>query len=433
MLFGKNKKQQELEQRQELERIKLEKEENQRRLQLEREEAERKAAEEARLAARKASPYKFSVPNPMPKELVSVLCEMFKKLFPDATKAYLVLTQYEEKSGYLLVVDIDPKFHKIINIYLDGETKKVRNGLPIECILYSKSGDLTYGMKPFYEKAVPDIPKPVPELKIPDAVISSDDVEIPDFNNMITEDGFSAKDEADTEAVAEPEDNETVESVESAEMSEIVETLKTTETDNSSDNEEVADESDTNTEAETDKPVTVEPEADASSDEPGNPTVDATEQSPIPEMEIKKAPVKVVPETKQQLFLLMNRAASEDDEDIEQKLQMAKDGFAEYKFYIPFECDDDAMMGAVMPEFPKDSRLCLLLNRENGIKAAAFFTDEEPAIAFAKEMHCSIASVKYKDYKVAAEAGTVVAPAAEGIIINPDGEQILLPPDYPLL
>lgn len=426
MLFGKNKKQQELEQRQELERIKLEKEENQRRLQLEREEAERKAAEEARLAARKASPYKFSVPNPMPKELVSVLCEMFKKLFPDATKAYLVLTQYEEKSGYLLVVDIDPKFHKIINIYLDGETKKVRNGLPIECILYSKSGDLTYGMKPFYEKAVPDIPKPVPELKISDAVMNSDDVEIPDFNNMITEDGFSAKDEADTEAVAEPEENETVETAETVET---VESLKTTETDN----EEATGESVTNTEAETDEPVAVEPEADASSDEPENPTVDATEQSPIPEMEIKKAPVKVVPETKQQLFLLMNRAASEDDEDIEQKLQMAKDGFAEYKFYIPFECDDDAMMGAVMTEFPKDSRLCLLLNRENGIKAAAFFTDEEPAIAFAKEMHCSIASVKYKDYKVAAEAGTVVAPAAEGIIINPDGEQILLPPDYPLL
>ena len=110
----------------------------------------------------KSMPYKFSEPSPMPKELVSVLREMFKKLFPDARKAFLVLTEYEEKKGYLLVVDIDAKFLKIINIYLDGQTKKVRNGYPIECILYSKSGNLTEGMTPFYKKEIPEAPKTTP-------------------------------------------------------------------------------------------------------------------------------------------------------------------------------------------------------------------------------------------------------------------------------
>ena len=88
MLFNKNKKQQQIEQAKELERQKeLEAERLQREtLQREREEAEARAAE----ALRNTTPYRFSAPEPAPKELISVLKEMLKKLFPDARKAYLV-------------------------------------------------------------------------------------------------------------------------------------------------------------------------------------------------------------------------------------------------------------------------------------------------------------------------------------------------------
>ena len=107
-----------------------------------------------RKSANPVNKYKFSEPNPKPKELISVLTRMLQKTFPDARKAFLLLTSYKDKSGYLLIVDIDPRFLKIINMYLDGETKPVRNSLPIECILFSKSGSLTEGIQPFYVKPV---------------------------------------------------------------------------------------------------------------------------------------------------------------------------------------------------------------------------------------------------------------------------------------
>ncbi len=96
--------------------------------------------------------YAFYKPDPYPKELVSVLKSMLQRLFPDTRRAYLLEAQKSDRKGYLLIVDIDSKFLKIINIYLDGETKRVRGNIPIECILYSKSGSLTEGIDPFYAK-----------------------------------------------------------------------------------------------------------------------------------------------------------------------------------------------------------------------------------------------------------------------------------------
>ncbi|MBQ4527335.1 MAG: enhanced serine sensitivity protein SseB C-terminal domain-containing protein, partial [Clostridia bacterium] len=176
MLFGKRKKELELQQK-ELERKRIEEERLRREEQLRKEmEAEKIRAQEE-LA--KIVPYKFSVPNPRPKELISVLTNMLRKLFPEAKKAYLVLTELDDKKGYLLVVDIDVKFLKIIHLYLDGETKKVRDGMPIECILYSKSGNLTEKMEPFYEKVVPESVK---RAGRDDASINEiDDIKLPDI------------------------------------------------------------------------------------------------------------------------------------------------------------------------------------------------------------------------------------------------------------
>lgn len=470
MLFGKNKKQRELEQQQELEKIRLEKEaEQKRQLQKQREEAEMRAAEEARIAAKKASPYKFSVPDPMPKELISVLCSMFKKLFPEATKAYLVLTRYEDKKGYLLVVDIDAKFHKIINIYLDGETKKVRNGMPIECILYSKSGDLTDGMKPFYEKIVPEAPKPAPKLNLSSYTTDAEPIAVPDFSDMITEDSFSVKEDSadvdsakpEAEAAADPEpapapEQEAVPEAEAeSEAQAELETQAEPETQEESEahaepETQAGPETVDDTESETDFEPVAEAEQELSESDGQPQNMDAAEDptdeeksEPEPEkgenssddealeLEIKKTTVKVIPETKQQLFVLMNRAASDADSDT---LAIAVDGFSEYEFYIPFVHDGQPTSDEPVRQFPEGARLFLLLNRDNGIKVITFFTDAEPAMAFAKDNGCGVACMKYKDYKAAAhEDGMVAAPAAEGIIINPDAEQILLPPDYPLL
>ena len=150
MLFNKHKKEEE-ERLKELERQRLQKEEERKqKLKQEEEAAKRLEAEKERA---KPNPYKFHEPDPKPKELLSVLGSMLKKLFPETKKAYLTVMSYEDKSGYLLICDIAPKFLKIIKLYLDGETKMVRNGMPIDCILYSKSGSITDSMKPFYVKA----------------------------------------------------------------------------------------------------------------------------------------------------------------------------------------------------------------------------------------------------------------------------------------
>ena len=364
MLFNKRKKEEEEKRIQEEKELKRQQMEAQ--LQREREEEEKRAKENE--AKKNTSPYKFSKPNPWPKELASVLKEMLKKLFPDAKKAYLVQADYEEKTGYLLVVDIDARYHKIINIYLDGQTKRVRGDKPIECILYSKSASLTDGMLPFYEKEESDFSKTQPRESEYALKSALDDIR--------SEYSVEFKSEINPE---------------------------------------------------------VEPEVEPEGEPEGEPEVELNVESEIEseiEFKVEKTEVRVVPETKQQLFALMNRHASSDDEETK---EIAYSGFGEYKFCIPYETDGDFDMENPPEEFPDNAKLVMLINKGNGIKAIPFFTDREDASIFAKEKNCSFAVMKYTEYKEAAHGEKIISSAAEGIIINPSAEQILLPPDHPLL
>ncbi len=427
MIFNKRKKEEELRQQRELAQKLIDEEKLRKEEQL-RLEAERQAKEEAEKAA-KVLPYKFSEPSPMPKELVSVLKDMFKRLFPDVRKAYLVLAEYEGKKGYLLVVDIDAKFLKIINIYLDGETKKVRNGYPIECILFSGSGNLTEGMTPFYQKEVPesakvkhrsDLPSfgDLPELAIDAKTIESINYEF----------GATHVEEAPVEETPVEETPVEEAPVEDAPVEETP--VEETPVEEAPVEEALVE----------DAPVEDAPVEEASVEEAPveeTPVEEApveealVEEAPvddIPTLEIEPQSVKVEPETKQQLFALMNRAGSSDSEDV---ISVARSGFSEYRFFIPFNSDDCAV--GENEKFGKNSRPVLLINRDSGIKAIAFFTDFDEAQTFAQEKGHSFVAVKYKDYKEAVEEGIVVAASAEGIIINPTNEKILLAPDYPLL
>ena len=384
-MFGKNKKHQELElslEREREQQRQAEEKERQEKLKREIEEAEALAAE----AMKNNTPYRFSTPDPMPKELVAVLKEMLKKLFPDAKKAYLVYTQYEEKAGYLLVVDIDARFHKIINLYLDSKTQKVRNGLPIDSILYSRSGALTEGMQPFYQKEGADLgAKPGAFSGLSSLDISS---------------GFSFDDILGFESD--------------------IDSFDSKETDDESASEESGETEEALTDEENPKDDNLQHDEDFSADE--------AEQV---EFKIEDEPVKVKPETKQQLFALMTRAgklSAEEGHDVEIA------GFGEFEFYIPYTLDDaNAKPEQIVSECPNEAHLFHLINRDTGIKATVFFTDEENAVSFADSQGCGLAKMKYSDYKKSLSTGTILSPAAEGIIINPDGEQILLPPDYPLL
>ena len=330
--------------------------------------------------------YRFSVPNPMPKDLVAVLTEMFKKLFPDTRKAYLVYTQYEEKSGYLVVVDIDARFHKIINLYLDGETKIVRNGLPIASILYSKSGTLTEGMRPFYRREIAD-----------NGIFGY----VSEFSYMDTGSEFLMADTFDFES-----EIASFDSTESDEASD--ETIQTSEE------------------------QTVSAEA-AYAEEPSEENeIDATQVEFTMEDAVAEPSVKVKPETKQQLFALMNRIGKNDSEDA---LGVASSAFGEFEFYIPYTTEDDTDkdVSEISAACPDQARHFHLINRDTGIKATVFFTDEESAVAFAETNGCLLAKMRYADYKSALMAGTILLPSAEGVLINPDAEKLLLPPDFPLL
>jgi len=219
MLFKSKKIKEELERQKEAEALKeQERKRREEELALERRrhEEELLRIEEERKNANPLHKYRFSEPKPRPKELVSVLSRMLQKTFPDAKKAFLLLSQYNDKSGYLLVVDIDPRFLKIINLYLDGETKPVRNSLPIECILYAKSGSLTDGIQPFYVKEVSESDKSSgksspdsPQGKTSESVASSDSIvfgEMPEFGikgNLPHDDRFPGNNSDAEKAAAE--------------------------------------------------------------------------------------------------------------------------------------------------------------------------------------------------------------------------------------
>ena len=449
-MFGKRKKEAELKAKQELEQKRIEEERlREEKLRLEM-EAERKRAEEE---AAKIVPYRFSVPNPKPKELIAVLTGMLKKLFPETKKAYLVLTELEDKKGYLLVVDIDAKFFKIIHMYLDGETKKVRDGLPIECILYSKSGNLTDKMEPFYQKIVPET-----EKKDVGSSSTSDEVKfsaMPEFGFGQISADLKKEYEQSVEESDEPVQEEAIE--ENVQTSEGVVAEENDELSEETVIEEVEilDEAVVEEETELSEESTVEEDGEHYEESIAEETMELPEESAVeeiveipeestveetvgihPENEVEAAkpeetlqePARIQPETKQQLFVMMNRVGlNPSAEDVKN----ASEGFGEYKFYIPYiseEKTDD-----ISESFAPGARPVLLINRDNGIKAIVFFTDEEDAKAFSDRKECSIANIKYKDYKQALADGTLAHAAAEGIIINPDSEQILLAPDYCLL
>jgi len=128
----------------------------------------------------------------------------------------------------------------------------------------------------------------------------------------------------------------------------------------------------------------------------------------------------------------MTRAGKNETEEV---LDVAVAGFGEYEFYIPFTADnvENPQPLEIVSSFPENSRHFALINRDTGIKATVFFTDEENAVSFAKTHNCQVAKMKYCDYKQTLSEEKIISPSAEGLIINPDAEQILLPPDYPLL
>lgn len=409
-MLGRRKKQEELRKQQELEQKRIEEEKiREEKLREEMEIEKRRAREEAA----KIVPYKFSVPDPKPKELIAVLTNMLKKKFPETKKAYLVLTELEDKKGYLLVVDIDAKFYKIIHMYLDGETKKVRNGLPIECILYTKSGNLTEKMEPFYQKVVSESEKSVSieKDKASGEIVFSampqfgigDKREVPDEKISELEETVVEEPVVEETVVEEPVAEETV-----AEETVVEETVA---------EETVAEETvvEENVVEETVAEETVVEDF-------------VTEESFEGETNEEANQPKIVPETKKQLFAMMNRIGEKASEDY---VKMANEGFGEFKFYIP--CLSETEKKGIREDFAQSDKPVLLINRDSGIKAIVFFTDEEDAQQFAEKSECSLVYIKYKDYKDAFASGKLVQVAAEGIIINPSKEQILLAPDYCLL
>ena len=458
MLFNKHKKEEE-ERLKELERQRLQKEEERKqKLKQEEEAAKRLEAEKERA---KPNPYKFHEPDPKPKELLSVLASMLKKLFPETKKAYLTVMSYEDKSGYLLICDIAPKFLKIIKLYLDGETKMVRNGMPIDCILYSKSGSITDSMKPFYvkaelehgssskaisEKIKAELSSNAAEGKMDDAPIFGEMPEF-DFDSVKSQpNGFDLKqieeekeelineiEEMNIESDAEIQKDEEESEIEAETEEEIVSEFESDETEATEaqipydEENENTEESDAQNEAdpakdnaETDSDKAVEPDKNDKG-EKGEKNEDNSESRCI---------------DKPTLFAAINRSGLSENETEKNECAVL---FAEYMFYIPIQSDDDGqkaiMLSDVLLNVPEGKiiKVVPLINKESGIKAIPMFTEFENARDFAAKSSSELICMKYKDYKANVANEKILIPSVEGVVINPTGENITLPPDCPLL
>lgn len=455
MLFNKHKKEEE-ERLKELGRQRLQKEEERKqKLKQEEEAAKRLEAEKERA---KPNPYKFHEPDPKPKELLSVLGSMLKKLFPETKKAYLTVMSYEDKSGYLLICDIAPKFLKIIKLYLDGETKMVRNGMPIDCILYSKSGSITDSMKPFYVKA--DLEhgssskaiseKIKAELSTNTADGTADDAplfdELPefDFDSVKSQpNGFDLKQieeekeelineieemnvesdaevqKAEEESEIEAETEEKIASEFESDKTEVTEAQAPSDEESENAEESAAqNEADTAKDsAETDSDKAEEPDKDDKDEKTG----DNTESRCI---------------DKPTLFAAINRSGLSENEVEKTECSVI---FAEYMFYIPIQSDGDGqktiMLSDVLLNVPEGKVLKVvpLINKESGIKAIPMFTEFENARDFAAKSSSELICMKYKDYKANVASEKILIPSVEGVVINPMEENITLPPDCPLL
>lgn len=394
-MFNKRKKLIEIDQKAKEELLLKEQMEEQERLKKQQEDIER--LKNLEKEAQKIPPYKFSNPDPEPRELISVLKSMLKRLFPDARKAYLVLSQCEDKKGYLLVVDIDVRFIKIINIYLDGETKKVRGDMPIECVAYSKAGVIVESIPPFYKKTLSEAvlnamsntnPNPYAEIEGIDMDLKGDAY----IQDNIIEDEVINEQETTDENSEDEVSDKTQENTEQI-------------------NEEEQDFSDDTEDKQTEFDFEKEDEIQNTQDE------DLNEDKPI-----------VVPETKTQLFALINRVGTVISDD---EVKIAKDGFSEYTFYIPSSAQKDG--DDIIEKIDETFSPSILISTSNQTRAIAFFTDEESAVKYSDEKNVKLYKTKYKDYKKALSTYEISMASCEGIIINPTGERILLAPDFVLL
>lgn len=291
--------------------------------------------EEEEKSETKASEYAFYKPDPYPKELVSVLKSMLQRLFPDTKRAYLLEAQKSDRKGYLLIVDIDSKFLKIINIYLDGETKKVRGNTPIECILYTKSGSLTEGIDPFYSKE------------------SSESK----ANNLASKE-FSGE-------------------VVFSQMPEFELWSKSDKSNSLKFEDEISDKTTNSNQIKADAPVII-------------PAKKEQKQS-------DKTDAKVKPTTKEELFGILNEYGTKKSGEVSTVAMAAIREFEFYIPYTLGKDEDLVDIDTTLP-IDEALRFKKLINPNDGLNAVPLFTEKEDALLFAKKDSCKIAKLKYKDF-----------------------------------
>jgi len=352
--------------------------------------------------------YAFYKPEPYPKELVSVLKNMIQRLFPDAKKAFLLEAQHNDKKGYLLIVDIDSKFLKIINIYLDTETKRVRGNMPIECVLYSKSGSLTEGIDPFYFKeTVESKANNLASKDFSGEVVFS---QMPEFNLW-----SSKKEVTNVISSLDDESDNAIEDLETQEKHEILLDNQTQKANSKEDTEEKILPQDNVTEDETNKENLTQTQA------PKDQKADAPNDN--------KPQTKVKPSTKSELFGILNEYGAKKSGAVS---TVAMAAIREYEFYIPFICPSVEDLKEIATSLPIDEKLRFvkIINPSDGISAVPLFTEKNDALEFSKKDNCFIAYIKYKDF---ASSRAAEHTGHDGIVINPDDECIYFASSHPLL
>lgn len=361
-----------------------------------------------------AFPYSFYKPDPYPRELVSVITKMLKKMFPDTKKAYLMEAHQDDKKGYLLIVDIEPKYVKIINLYLGGETKRLIGDTPIESILYSKSGTITEGVDPFYVKET--------------AESKANNLASKEFSGEVT---FSEMPEFKIWSRESKNDEEYAKDAE-------------IDAEDASEEAEISDKEPLVTEGDSEAQNLTETDADATEAHQEN-ALDETEnednkeiETPSPEAidaesadtEVKeKIQTKVKPSTKQELFSILNEYGAKKSGAIS---TVAMAAIREFEFYIPYSCGKNGFSEEIATSLAIDDRIRfkILINEASEVKAVPLFTERETALGFARREECSLAYIKYKEF-AASRASELTGHS--GIVINPDDESIFLMSDHPLL
>ena len=333
-------------------------------------------------------PYSFHKPEPYPMDLISVITKMLQKLFPDTRKAYLLEARQNKKKGYLLIVDIEPKFLKILNIYSDGETKKVRGDFPIECILYSKSGTITEGIDPFFVKETAESKaNNLASKEFSGEIVFSDMPEFELWKNTDKKDVHPDL-EDDTPNELSPVDDSEDENSGSAE----------------------------------ENPENTEPSDAVASNEES-----AEENQETIASDEETADSKLSCSDKKELFsILMEYAEKENDSSF----TLASSALNEFVFCIAYKCNNQESSDEIAQELPIDDSLSffVLVNPDDEKIAVPVFTDEAKALEFAGKNGCCLAYVKLKDFITSSAAEAV---NFDEVVINPYEESIIFPTDHP--